>query len=136
MFQKKKKNPIQAEFQAIRRKWKRKAFRMKAKLFLTAVLPVLMALIGTAAARIFLRMKLRKAASGLKPAVSAASAVKAWPEPESESVTSSEDTCQKTAKAAADIQAEPVSLERTRPEFVKPEAVETAAAVDQTDSLS
>ncbi len=134
MFQKKKKNPIQAEFQAIRRKWKRKAFRMKAKLFLTAVLPVLMALIGTAAARIFLRMKLRKAASGLKPAVSASSAVKAWPEPESE--TSSEDACQKTAKAAADIPAEPVSLERTRPEFVKPEAVETAAAADQTDSLS
>ncbi len=59
-------DPVEMWIKAAKKKLKKKAFRMKAKIILSVVLPGLIVLLGTAAARIFLRMALRRAGSGIK----------------------------------------------------------------------
>lgn len=59
-------DPVEKWMKAAKKKLKKKAFRMKAKIILSVVLPGLIVLLGTAAARIFLRMALRKAGSRIK----------------------------------------------------------------------
>lgn len=142
-------DPIQAWMKILKKKLKKRAFRMKVKIVLSVVLPGAIVLLGTATARIFLRMALRKAGSGIKTDLKEKKQKKtkrgdgilAWPEHEDAAGTVSNPEESDTecigrsdaettdaadaVNAAESIRPEPVVLESSRPDFVTPETAET-----------
>ncbi len=141
MNRSKNSDPVQAWMRSMKKKLKKKAFKMKLKFVLSVVLPGAIVLLGTATARIFLRMTLRKAGSGIQTAPDGkkhkeaehADGILAWPEHKvtagTEAATDSEAESASGPADAAEtppaVSPEPVALESAPPEFVMPEAVET-----------
>lgn len=106
MAGRKSQDPIDIWLKAFRKKLKKKAFKWKIKAVLSVVLPGAIAVLETAAAKIFLRMALRKAASTVS--------VPGKEDP----VTSKENN--EIPEAASEKQ--PVQLKHFKPEFITPEA--------------
>lgn len=83
----------------MKKQLKKLGFRLKAKLFLTVILPGVIALLAVETARTFLRIRLRDAASKAEPEEAPGESAESGAEPE------------------------PVSLEMSPPDFITPRPV-------------
>ncbi len=118
-------DPVQKWMKSMKKKLRKKAFKMKAKFILSVILPGVIVFLGTATARIFLRMSLRKAAASVKTAKEKPDKPARWAAtPPAEHPVQDAPDAQAAGPDEA-VRPEPAVLTREKPEFVTPEAVGT-----------